>query len=766
MILKKNKEGEGVKLKVGELTSRDEYGKGIARLDSSVMKKLGIREGDVIKIVGNVMTGAIAVRPYPNDIGLDIIRMDGLVRKNAGTSLGEAVTVSDAEIKEAKTVVLAPAQKGIRVIMNSNLMKQKLVMRPVTKGDIIVPSSVVNRRTQMDPFEDLFKQFGINIEMMGSSFGSFGTEIKMVIVKVSPEGMARITENTEIELKEQAVEKIEETRIPTVTYEDIGGLGEEIKKVRELIELPLKHPELFERLGIAPPKGVLMYGPPGTGKTLLAKAVANEAGAHFISLAGPEIMSKFYGQSEENLRKVFNDAEQNAPSIIFIDEIDAIAPKREEVTGEVERRVVSQLLTLMDGLAGRGKVIVIAATNRVNAIDPALRRPGRFDREIEMGVPNKKGRKEILDIHTRHMPLVKDVDLNKLAEITYGFVGADLEALAKEAAMHVLRRVQPEMTGLEENKPLSEELIKKLKVTKKDFDYALRMVQPSAMREIMIEVPKTKWSDVGGLEEVKKRLKESIEWPLKYPDSFKNMGIKPPKGILLYGPPGCGKTLMARAVANESKSNFISVKGPELLSKWVGESEKMIRKIFRKAKQVSPTIIFFDEIDSMAPSRSVSSSDSRVGERVVSQLLSELSGLEELHDVVVLAATNRPDIIDLALLRPGRFDKQILIPEPDEKSRLKILEIYTKKMPLDKVDLKKMAKDTDGYSGADIEALCREAALCALREDIKSNKVTMKHFKSALKEITPSLTENVKKYYRTINMKKKLGEVKEISYVG
>ena len=591
MILKKNKEGEGVKLKVGELTSRDEYGKGIARLDSSVMKKLGIREGDVIKIVGNAMTGAIAVRPYPNDIGLDIIRMDGLVRKNAGTSLGEAVTVSDAEIKEAKTVVLAPAQKGIRVIMNSNLMKQKLVMRPVTKGDIIVPSSVVNRRTQMDPFEDLFKQFGINIEMMGSSFGSFGTEIKMVIVKVSPEGMARITENTEIELKEQAVEKIEETRIPTVTYEDIGGLGEEIKKVRELIELPLKHPELFERLGIAPPKGVLMYGPPGTGKTLLAKAVANEAGAHFISLAGPEIMSKFYGQSEENLRKVFEDAEQNAPSIIFIDEIDAIAPKREEVTGEVERRVVSQLLTLMDGLAGRGKVIVIAATNRVNAIDPALRRPGRFDREIEMGVPNKKGRKEILDIHTRHMPLVKDVDLNKLAEITYGFVGADLEALAKEAAMHVLRRVQPEMTGLEENKPLSEELIKKLKVTKKDFDYALRMVQPSAMREIMIEVPKTKWSDVGGLEEVKKRLKESIEWPLKYPDSFKNMGIKPPKGILLYGPPGCGKTLMARAVANESKSNFISVKGPELLSKWVGESEKMIRKIFR--------CVFFKEVGNL-----------------------------------------------------------------------------------------------------------------------------------------------------------------------
>lgn len=765
MILKKNK-GEDVKLKVGELTSRDEYGKGIARLDSKMMKKLGIREGDIIEIEGNRVTGAIAVRPYPSDIDLEIVRMDGLVRKNAGTSLGELVRIRKAEVNEAKFVVLAPAQKGLRVLMNSNLLKQKLIMRPATKGDIIVPSSVVNRRTEMDPFEDLFKQFGINVDLMGSSFGSFGTEIKMVITKVAPEGIVRIDENTEIELKERAVENIEETRMPTVTYEDIGGLREEIKKVREMIELPMKHPELFERLGISPPKGVLLYGPPGTGKTLLAKAVANEAGAHFISLAGPEIMSKFYGQSEENLRKVFKDAEQNAPAIIFIDEIDAIAPKREEVTGEVERRVVSQLLTLMDGLVGRGKVIVIAATNRVNAIDPALRRPGRFDREIEMGVPDKKGRKEILDIHTRHMPLVKDVDLNHLSEITYGFVGADLEALAKEAAMHVLRRVQPEMTGLEENKPLPENLINKLKVTKKDFEYALKMVQPSALREVMIEIPKVKWSDVGGLEEVKKRLKESVEWPLKYPESFKNMGIKPPKGILLYGPPGCGKTLMARAVANESESNFISVKGPELLSKWVGESEKMVREVFRKAKQVSPTIIFFDEIDSMAPSRTASSSDSRVGERVVSQLLSEMSGLEELHDVMVLAATNRPDIVDPALLRPGRFDKQILIPEPDEKSRLKILEIYTKKMPLEKVDLKKIAKETDGYSGADLEAVCREAALNSLREDIKSKKVTMKHFKSALKETAPSLTENVKKYYRTVDLKKKAGEVREISYVG
>ncbi|UCG95868.1 MAG: CDC48 family AAA ATPase [archaeon] len=764
MILKKDKD---VKLKVGELTSRDEYGKGIARLDSKIMKSLGLREGDVVEIEGNRLTGAIAVRPYPDDIGLDIIRMDGLVRKNAGTSLGELVKIRKAEIKEAKSVVLAPAQKGIRVFMNPGILKQKLLMRPVSKGDIIVPSSVINRRTPTDPFEDLFKQFGINIDIMGpGSFGSFGTEIKMVVSKVSPEGVARISETTEIQMKEHAVEKIEESRIPTVTYEDIGGLHEEIKKVREMIELPLKHPELFERLGIAPPTGVLMYGPPGTGKTLLAKAVANEAGAHFISLAGPEIMSKFYGQSEENLRKVFKEAEQNAPAIIFIDELDAIAPKREEVTGEVERRVVSQLLTLMDGMESRGKVIVIAATNRVNALDPALRRPGRFDREVEMGVPNKKGRKEILEIHTRHMPLSKDVDLTQIADRTYGFVGADLEALAKEAAMHVLRRVQPEMSGLEENKPLPEELIGKLRVKKKDFDYAMRMVQPSAMREVMIEIPKATWNDVGGLENVKKRLKESVEWPLKYPDSFKNMGINPPKGILLYGPPGCGKTLMARAVANESESNFISVKGPELLSKWVGESEKMVREIFRKAKQVSPTIIFFDEIESLAPSRSVSSSDSRVGERVVSQLLSEMSGLEELHDVVVLAATNRPDIVEPALLRPGRFDKQILITEPDEESRLKIFKIHTKNMPLEKVDLKKLAKEIQGYSGADIEAVVREAALNALRENIKSKKVTMKHFKQALKEIKPSVSEDMKKYYREVDLKKRVAEKRDISYVG
>jgi len=761
-MIGRKKDKVDLKLKVGELTSRDEYGKGIARIDSKIMKKLGIKEGDIIEIEGKNKTGVIAVRPYPNDIGLDIIRIDGLVRRNVGAGIGDLIKVRKADVKEAKHVVVAPAQSGITLHMHPEFLKKNLYMRPMTKGDIFVPSSVVSRRS-VDPFEEIFKSFGIDVEMM-TPFGSFGSEVKMIVIKTVPDGIVRITEDTEIEIKPQTV-KIEETKLPTVTYEDIGGLHEEIKKVREMIELPLKHPELFERLGVEPPKGVLLHGPPGTGKTLLAKAVANEAGAHFISLAGPEIMSKWYGQSEENLRKVFDEAQKNAPSIIFIDEIDSLAPKREETHGEVERRVVSQLLTLMDGLESRGKVIVIAATNRVNALDPALRRPGRFDREIEIGVPNKKGRKEVLEIHTRHMPLSRDVNLDELAEVTYGFVGADLEALCKEAAMHVLRRVIPEMSGLEENKEIPEEILKKLKVTKKDFEYAMKIVQPSAMREVLVEVPKVTWNDVGGLKEVKDKLKESVEWPLKHPDSFERMGIKPARGILLYGPPGTGKTLLAKAVANESNSNFISIKGPELLSKWVGESERLVREIFKKAKQVSPSIIFFDEIDSLATARNISSSSNRVGERVVSQLLGEISGLEELNDVVVIAATNRPDMIDPALLRPGRFDRQILVPAPDEKSRIKIFEIHTKKMPLYKVNLKKLAKMTEGYSGADIEAICREAALNAMREDIKAKKVTMKHFEKALKEITPSITKEMIKYYKEIDMKSK-GIEDRMRYVG
>ena len=760
------KDKKEVRLKVGELTSRDEYGKGIARIDSKIMKKIGVREGDIIEIEGENKTGAIAVRAYPNDIGLEIIRIDGLVRRNAGTGIGDMVKVRKAEVKEARKVVLAPAEEGIILRISPEILKRKLYMRPVTKGDIVVPSSVVSRRTSFDSiFEELFRDFGM--DMSGTPFSGLGMEMKLVVVRTVPDGIVRIGEATEIEVKEKAV-KIEERKIPSVTYEDIGGLHEEVKKIREMIEYPMRHPELFQRLGIEPPKGVLLYGPPGTGKTLLAKAVANESGANFYVINGPEVMSKWYGQSEENLRKVFEEAEKNAPSIIFIDEIDSIAPKREEARGEVERRVVSQLLTLMDGLKGRGKVIVIAATNRPNDIDPALRRPGRFDRELEIGVPNKEGRKEILEIHTRNMPLAKDVNLQELAERTHGFVGADLEALAKEAAMHVLRRVIPELSKLEEGEPIPEEILKKLIVKKEDFEYALKIVQPSAMREVLVEIPNVKWDDIGGLEEVKERLRESVEWPLKYPKTFERLGISPPKGILLYGPPGTGKTLLARAVASESNANFISIKGPELLSKWVGESEKRVRDVFRRAKQVAPSVIFFDEIDALTRMRGASV-DTDVTNRVVSQLLSEMSGLEELHDVVVIAATNRPDIIDPALLRPGRFDRQILVPEPDEKAREKIFEIHTKKIPLAKdVDLKKLAKMTDGYSGADIEAVCREAALNAMRENKDTKEVKMKHFKKAIEEIGPSLSRELTEYYKKLDMKKrKRGEkVKEIDYVG
>jgi len=730
------------------------------------MKKIGVREGDIIEIEGENKTGAIAVRAYPNDIGLEIIRIDGLVRRNAGTGIGDMVKVRKAEVKEARKVVLAPAEEGIILRISPEILKRKLYMRPVTKGDIVVPSSVVSRRTSFDSiFEELFRDFGM--DMSGTPFSGLGMEMKLVVVRTVPDGIVRIGEATEIEVKEKAV-KIEERKIPSVTYEDIGGLHEEVKKIREMIEYPMRHPELFQRLGIEPPKGVLLYGPPGTGKTLLAKAVANESGANFYVINGPEVMSKWYGQSEENLRKVFEEAEKNAPSIIFIDEIDSIAPKREEARGEVERRVVSQLLTLMDGLKGRGKVIVIAATNRPNDIDPALRRPGRFDRELEIGVPNKEGRKEILEIHTRNMPLAKDVNLQELAERTHGFVGADLEALAKEAAMHVLRRVIPELSKLEEGEPIPEEILKKLIVKKEDFEYALKIVQPSAMREVLVEIPNVKWDDIGGLEEVKERLRESVEWPLKYPKTFERLGISPPKGILLYGPPGTGKTLLARAVASESNANFISIKGPELLSKWVGESEKRVRDVFRRAKQVAPSVIFFDEIDALTRMRGASV-DTDVTNRVVSQLLSEMSGLEELHDVVVIAATNRPDIIDPALLRPGRFDRQILVPEPDEKAREKIFEIHTKKIPLAKdVDLKKLAKMTDGYSGADIEAVCREAALNAMRENKDTKEVKMKHFKKAIEEIGPSLSRELTEYYKKLDMKKrKRGEkVKEIDYVG
>src|SRR2546426_266261 len=586
-----------------------------------------------------------------------------------------------------------------------------------------------------------------------------GRAVNLVVNDTTPPAEAVIvTEGTEVLVGEQVKEPIR--AIPKISYEDIGGLRPVIQKVREMIELPLRHPELFERLGVEAPKGVLLHGPPGTGKTLLAKAVASETNANFYSIGGPEIMSKFYGESEERLREIFKEAQENAPSIIFIDEIDSIAPKREEVTGEVEKRVVSQLLSVMDGLQSRGKVVVIGATNRINSIDPALRRPGRFDREIEIGVPDRDGRLEILQIHTRGMPLAEDVDLKKLADVTHGFVGADLEALAKEAAIRALRRILPEMDLEAENIPA--EVLNKIIVRMSDFQEALKEVEPSAMREVLVEVPDIKWEDIGGLESVKEELREAIEWPLKYPELFAQMNAVPPKGLLLYGPPGTGKTLLAKAAANESEANFISVKGPELLNKFVGESEKAIREVFRKARQASPCIIFFDEIDSVAPVRGSSSGDSNVTERVISQFLTEMDGLEELRNVIIIAATNRPDIVDPALLRPGRFDRLLLVPPPDPEARKQIFRIHTKKTPLaEDVKLDELARKTEGYTGADIASICNTAVMLSIKDHIgkakdaedakkraKGLKVAKRHFDEAMQKVKPISGQELRMYER------------------
>ena len=751
---------EELSLKVGELTSRDEFGRGIVRIDTKTMSALGIKEGDIVELQGQKKTGSIAVRSYPADVGLNIIRMDGITRRNAGVGVGETIKVTKAEDKEAKRVVLAPTEKGITLQVNPELLKKNLYMRPVTKGDIVTPFPVVKQRNQ-SPFEDIFEQFGFDI-----GFPTIPGDTKLVVANANPDGIVRITDATEVELKPEAMD-LQLRAVPTITYEDIGGLHESIQKIREMVELPLRHPELFTRLGIDPPKGVLLYGPPGTGKTLLAKAVANESGANFTAINGPEVMSKWYGESEANLRKFFEEAEKDAPSVIFIDEIDAIAPKREEVTGEVERRVVSQILTLMDGLKSRGRVIVIAATNRQNALDPALRRPGRFDRELEIGVPDQRGRKEILQIHTRNMPLDNDVDIDWLSSVTYGFVGADLEVLAKEAAMSALRRNLPGISWKKQEE-IPANVVENLKVSKEDFRHALKIVEPSAMREVLIEIPRVGWKDIGGLQEVKDSMIETVQWPLSHAQSFKRIGIRPPKGILLYGPPGTGKTLMAKAVAHESGANFISVSGPEVMNKWVGESEKKIREIFRRAKQVAPAVIFFDEIDSIAPRRGLEVG-SRVSENIVSQILTEMSGLEELHNVVVIAATNRPDILDQAILRPGRFDRQVFVPSPDQEARLEIFNIHTKNMPLKGVDLKKLARETPGYSGADIENICREAGLNALRKSFAAKEVTKNDFEEAMKKVKPSITPDLIKFYERMTERFKtagLDEKEEATYYG
>jgi len=739
-----------IQLKVVEALQDDAY-KGIARLDTEIMRELDIRRGDVILIKGNRETVAIADKAYPADVGEGIIRIDGILRRNAKTGIGDLVTISKAEVKEAKKIIIAPAQKGIMVQGDAENLRRGLLGRTVVKGDIVVLGGVQRRK-------DLFSDMGLGEgfgdmfgEELGNFFGNLGggmTQIKFVVVNSTPSQPVVITENTEVALNSKAVE-INEEKFSEINYEDIGGLSEEIKKIREMVEIPMKYPEIFQRLGIEPPKGVLLHGPPGTGKTLLAKAVATESEANFILLNGPEIMSKFYGESEKKIRDIFEEAEKTAPTIIFIDEIDAIAPKREDVQGEVERRVVSQILTMMDGLKTRGKVIVIGATNRVNALDPALRRPGRFDRELEVGVPDKNGRLSILKIHTRGMPLTKDVKLDEIASLTHGFVGADLESLSKEAAMSVLRKFLPEMK-LDKEEQISQEILEKLIVKKENFMEALKVVRPSAMREVLVETPNVNWEDVGGLGNIKEELKEAVEWPMKYPESFTRMGIRPSRGILLYGPPGTGKTLLAKAVAKESEANFIQIKGPSLLSMWVGKSEEGMRKVFERARQVAPCIIFFDEIDSLGGKRGMEQG-TKVTERVLNQLLAEMDGLEELNDILVIGATNRPDMLDPGLLRPGRFDKILLVNTPEEKGRLKILEIHTKKMPLAKdVDLKDLAKKTTGYSGADLEGFVREAAMLALRKSIDSKQVSKKYFEEALKKIKPSINKTTIEHYKKI----------------
>jgi len=942
----KEKIPEGVqKLRVVEAMQDDAY-KGIARVDTEVMKTIGIKRGDIILIKGQKETVAVADRAYPADVGEGTIRIDGILRRNAKTGVGESVTVKKADVKEAKKIMIAPAQQGIMVQADPETLKSGLLGRAVVKGDILVMGGVQRRKDIMSEGVDMDEIFGDIEKMFGGAFGNMGgmgfggiQQIKFIVAKTSPDGAVIITENTQLELSSKAVE-VSEDKILEVTYEDVGGLTEEVRKIREMVELPLKHPEIFDRLGVEPPKGVLLHGPPGTGKTLLAKAVANEAEANFILLNGPEIMSKFYGESEKKVRDIFQEAEKNAPSIIFIDEIDAIAPKREDVQGEVERRVVSQLLTMMDGLQARGKVVVIGATNRPNSIDPALRRPGRFDREVEISVPDKQGRLSILKIHTRNMPMehwnsvsagkimlkkidnfdeetqgrigginsklhelnkkanlnkeelkeklkelkdlenyhnsteestisrilnkikftkseidnikdkietyeveqlglknkiekfkkditqifkrkeqieqdkkllnkiiqeveelrhqliirssddirkifyerklgIKDKELNdilddfidtglvsddyfsevnkeslivlldKLASVTHGFVGADLNALAKEAAMAVIRKIIPKLE-LKEEQAIPEEVLKQLIISDKDFEEALKIVRPSAMREVLVETPNIKWEDVGGLEKVKQELKEAVEWPLKFPDSFKRMGIRPPRGLLLYGPPGTGKTLLAKAVAKESEANFIQVKGPSLLSMWVGESEKGVRKIFERARQVAPCIIFFDEIDSLAGKRGMETG-SKVTEHVLNQLLAEMDGIEENSDIVIIGATNRPDILDAAILRPGRFDRILLVGPTDKKGRLEILKIHTKNMPLAKdIDINELAEKTEGYVGSDLEGLCREAAMLALRKDINVEKVKSEDFEEAMRKVKPSVTKNDIERYKKV----------------
>src|SRR5689334_21322325 len=718
-----------INLKVAEVAEQRDVGRKIARIDSAIAERMNVSTGDALEL--SSLGKKTAVLSWParqSDRGKGLMRIDGYTRNKLDVGINDTIDVKKVESKDAKSITFAPTEP-LRIVGAEEYLAEYLNGTLMTKGDTI-PINVMGQR------------------------------IDLVVISTSPSGPTIINDSTKTTVSEEnakALQISKEGGVPSITYEDIGGFREEVARVREMIELPLRHPELFKRLGVEAPKGVLLHGPPGTGKTLLAKAVANETNANFYTIGGPEIMSKYYGESEEKLRNIFEQAEKNAPSIIFIDEIDSIAPKREE-SGELERRIVSQLLSVMDGMSSRGKVVVIGATNRINAIDPALRRPGRFDREIEIGVPDRDGRLEVLQIHTRGMPLAKDVDLEKLADISHGFVGADLQALSKEAAMRALRRVLPQIDLSSESIP--SETLKKIIVTMQDFTGVIKEMEQSAKREVFVEVPNVKWDDIGGLPDIKEELQEAVEWPLKYQGLFTVVDAAPPKGILLYGPPGTGKTLMAKAAANESEANFISIKGPELLSKWVGESEKGVREVFRKSRQAAPCIIFFDELDAIAPARGGDHGDSHVTERVISQFLTEMDGLEILTNVVVIGATNRPDIIDPALLRPGRFDRILYVPPPDRESRMQILKIHTKKKPLvEDINIEKLADKTEGYTGADIASLSSAAVMLSLREHIakypdpkvaeKHNqdlKINMKHFDEAMRKIRPLSKQELDMY--------------------
>ncbi len=708
---------ESLTLRVAKAIPSD-VGHGRARVPFD--NELNLKPGDIVEIAGEQRTAAIVWRCRPEDANLGVIRIDGIIRKNAGVSLGDRVTITKVETQPCQRLVLSPVmakQQKVRFGPGiEGFARRGLNKRPVVAGDrIFIPGMTL-----------------------------FAEALPFAIVSTSPKGIVQVLPDTEIVIKEEAVDEEESGQVQTISYEDIGGIGEQLQKVREMIELPLKHPILFRRLGIDPPRGVLLHGPPGTGKTLIAKAVASETNAHFTSINGPEIISKYYGESEKQLREIFDEAAANAPAIIFIDELDSIAPKREDVSGEVERRVVAQLLTLLDGMQGRDNVVVIGATNRRDAIDPALRRPGRFDRELEIGVPDKNGRKEIIDIHTRGMPISDDFDIDWLLDNSYGFVGADISALVRESAMKALRRYLPEIDLDEEQIP--PEVLEKMEVRMSDFRQAIKEIEPSALREIYLEVPEVSWDQVGGLDEVKERLKESIEWPLTKPDVFEHFGIKPPRGIVLFGAPGTGKTLIAKAIANEAKANFITIKGPELISKWVGESEKAVREVFKKAKQSSPSIVFLDEFESIAGMRrATDGAGSDVMNRVVNQLLSSMDGVESMEGVIVVAATNRPEMIDPALLRSGRFERVLHIPPPDAKSVHEILKIHTESMPLGKFKLSDLASQLSNYTGADIEAVCREAALIAMRANRKT--VSKKHFEQAIERVRPTVTDEMMQYY-------------------